>query len=241
MVEDDEFTRQTVKHSLEEDGYTIFEAANAVMLSKILEEQKVDTILLDHILPDGKGLELIPHIRQYTDAPIIIVSSKSDVIDKVLGLELGADDYVSKPIEMRELSARVKANIRRYKASNPSIEVTPVCVKFGKWTMDCSRYQIFDETAHPGDLTVKEFQILEALIRSAGRVLSREYLFTTVRDGNSDVTDRAVDVQITRIRKKIGDCAKAPQIIKTVRGIGYMFEGKTEIISQPNKSKRVNL
>lgn len=234
LVEDDPCIRDLAKHDLQNDGYFVLEAPDARTVFEILKcDHQVDTILLDIGLPDGNGLDLIADIRTHTDAPIIIVSGRAGTTDRVIGLEMGADDYIIKPIEIREFLARVKAHVRRYKEStgtSTTLQKKPMRVRFGRWILDRSKYQIFDEDGSDGTLTTKEFILLDALISATGRTLSREHLFTLVRGESSDSYDRAVDVQITRIRHKIYEDARNPQMIKTVRGIGYMFEGKTEII-----------
>lgn len=234
VVEDDPCIRELQKHDLQNNGYYVLEAPDACRAFEILKcNQHVDTILLDIGLPDGNGLDLIARIREHTDAPIIIVSGRVGTTDRVIGLEMGADDYISKPIEIREFLARVKAHVRRYKDLThalPIVQKKPMRVKFGQWILDRSKYQIFDELGRDGNMTTKEFILLDALICAAGRTLSREYLFALVRGEDSDSYDRAVDVQITRIRHKIFEDARNPQMIKTVRGIGYMFEGKVEIL-----------
>ena len=244
LVEDDPCIREIAKHDLQNDGYHVLEASNACKVFEVLKStHQIDSILLDIGLPDGNGLDLISKIREHTDAPIIIVSGRDGTTDRVIGLEMGADDYISKPVEIREFLARVKAHVRRYKESYKefykeslnllpaTLQKKPLRIKFGRWVLDRSKYQIFDEDGSDGTLTTKEFILLDALITATGRTLSREHLFTLVRGENSDSYDRAVDVQITRIRHKICEDARHPQMIKTVRGIGYMFEGKIEIIN----------
>lgn len=237
LVEDDELDRRIMCCDLQAGGYEIFAAQDGKTSLDILNTRHdIDVVLLDLGLPDGSGLDLIEKMRIRTDAPIIIVSGRDDEIDRILGFEKGADDYLVKATDMRilmrELMARVKANIRRYKSSHPTPSHTLRCggekIRFGRWLLDSSKYQIFDENGRSGNLTVKEFQLLEVLVRAAGRVLSREHLFALVRDDDDYAYDRAIDVQITRIRKKIGDSAQSPELIKTVRGIGYMFEGAVQ-------------
>lgn len=234
LVEDDLCIRELEKHDLQQDGYDVLEAPDACTIFQILKRDcRIDTILLDIGLPDGNGLDLIAKIREHTDAPIIIVSGRNGTTDRVVGLEMGADDYISKPIEIREFLARVRAHVRRYKESGSAGSfppAKPTRVRFGRWVLDRSKYQIFDIEGSEGSLTTKEFILLDALITATGRTLSREHLFTLVRGESSDSYDRAVDVQITRIRHKICEDARNPQMIKTVRGIGYMFEGKIEIL-----------
>lgn len=233
IVDDNEALRETIRENLELDGYAISCVANGNDLLGYLKTKKADAILLDLILPDGNGLDLIKSIRQYTDAPVIIVSGKNESVDKVVGLEMGADDYITKPFGMHELAARIKANLRRYhayKTPAPAAANTPTeqKTKFENWTLDPATFQIFDGQGQSGNLTVQEFRLLEALVQAAGRVLSREQLMERSRAAGHDAYDRAIDIQITRIRKKIGDDAKSPKIIKTVRGVGYMLASKTD-------------
>lgn len=235
IVDDNETLRDIVRENLEADGYGVLTAASAEEALAVLKTQKADTILLDLVLPDGDGLSLISRIREHTDAPVIVVSGKGAWVDKVVGLEMGADDYLGKPFEMKELSARIKASLRRYrngKNEKDAHEEAPQKIRFGGWTFDQARLQIFDQAGKPGDLTVMEFRLLEALILSPGRVLSREQLLDKARIDSLAVFDRAVDVQVTRIRRKIGDDPKAPAIIKTVRGAGYMLACETAILPE---------
>ena len=146
-----------------------------------------------------------------------------------------SDDYLTKPFEMRELSARIKAVLRRKEASNdtPSEsdpkEAAAEKIAFeGKWVLDRNQYQLYNNDSESADLTTGEFKLLEALLLSPNKALSRERLFTLTRDGEYDVYDRAIDIQIARLRKKIGDDTKSPTLIKTVRGVGYMFTGKID-------------
>lgn len=234
MVEDNQALQETVRENLESDGYAVVTASSAEELFKNLEKGAADTILLDLVLPDGDGLSLIEKIRDYTDAPVIVVSGKGDMVDKVVGLEMGADDYLGKPFEMRELSARVKASIRRYKGQEQNNRKAPrpqdgKKIKFGRWTLDRSKFQLFDDADQSADLTVREFRLLEALLMSPNQVLSREQLLNKARETDFDVYDRAIDVQITRIRKKIEVNPQEPVLIKTVRGAGYMLVADPEV------------
>ena len=225
VVEDDADLRDVVRESLEDDGYAVVTAPNAGEGLKKIKASKIDIILLDLVLPDGDGLHMLGKIRAVTDAPVIVVSGKGAMVDKVVGLEMGADDYLGKPFEMRELSARIKANLRRYggpdqpKKTGKAADVIP----FGKWTLDRTKYQAFDSGGRPADLTILEYRLLEALVLAANRVLSRDQLLAMAREDSLDVYDRTIDIQIARIRKKLGDDARAPSLIKTVRGAGYML------------------
>ncbi len=226
-VDDDVAIQTVVEHYLEEDGYKMIQAHSGKEMRERLDMQ-FDVVLLDLTLPDAEGFSLISVIREKSKAPIIIVSGKSDTTEKIVGLEMGADDYMTKPFEMRELSARIKAVLRRSGANDTPAPAAGDKqgnkILFGDWCLDRGQYQLYDTKENKSvELTTGEFKLLEALVLSANRTLSREHLFELTRDGKFDAYDRAIDIQIARIRKKLNDDPKSPDIIKTVRGIGYMF------------------
>lgn len=227
-VDDDSNLQTVVGHYLESEGYDVLSAESGESLKKILQSETPNIILLDLVLPDTDGLTLIGHLKTLPHKiPVIVVSGKSDTTEKIVCLEMGADDYITKPFEMRELSARIKAVLRRSEetAAGHSVPVEQAVdrVSFGPWVLDRSRLQIFDNKEQSADLTTGEFKLLDALVRAHNRVLSREKLFELTRENEYDSYDRAVDIQIGRLRKKLGDDPKSPQYIKTVRGAGYMF------------------
>lgn len=232
-VDDDPGLQTVITHYLESEGYDVLAANSGESLKQTLKSETPHIILLDLVLPDTDGLSLIAHIRTLPHKiPVIVVSGKSDTTEKIVCLEMGADDYLTKPFEMRELSARIKAVLRRAEevAVKPSNDAAAALaeearVKFGNWVLDRSRFQLFDSNDNSADLTSGEFRLLDALVRSANRVLSREKLFELTRENDYDSYDRAVDIQIGRLRKKLGDDPKSPEYIKTVRGAGYMFTG----------------
>lgn len=233
-VDDDAGLQTVVSHYLEDQGYKVLSAHNGAELEEHLQGDPADAILLDLMLPDSQGLDLITKIRARTAIPIIIVSGRSDTTEKIVGLEMGADDYLTKPFEMRELSARLKAVLRRASAdtapaaSNESHSKGAEKIKFADWVLDRTRYEVVTVKGQTLDFTMGEFRLLEALLLSANRALSREQLFEITRDGEFDAYDRAIDIQIARIRKKLGDDPKSLNLIKTVRGVGYMFCGDVE-------------
>lgn len=223
VVDDNAPLRDTVRETLEEEGYVVFTASRGDEALKILRVKRTDAILLDLQLPDADGLSLISPIRDETDAPLIVVSGKGALIDKVVGLEMGADDYIGKPFEMKELVARVKASVRRYKGLPKPKGDAAGGFRFGRHVLDLRTFQVLDEQGNSCHLTTMEFRLLEALVRAANTVLTREQLLERARADNLAVNDRAIDIQIARIRKKLGDDSPPPRLIRTVRGIGYML------------------
>lgn len=231
-VDDDPDLQFVVTHYLQGDGYTVVNAGSVKAALEKAEATDFDVILLDLVLPDGEGLSLIPQVRKKSNAAIIIVSGKSDTMEKVVCLEMGADDYITKPFEMRELSARIKAVRRRSSNTDEKSEAaTPgrkaEKIRFLGWCLDRMQYQLFDAKQKSVELTTGEFKLLETLVLSPNRALSREHLFELTRDNDFDAYDRAIDIQIGRLRRKLRDDPKSPKIIKTIRGIGYMFCGET--------------
>ena len=233
-VDDDQNLQDVVGHYLKSDGYNVIRAANGQQLQERLDSGFPDVILLDLVLPDAEGISLIGKIREKTNAPIIIVSGKSDTTEKIVCMEMGADDYITKPFEMRELAVRIKVALRRTQdqgapaPQQDSPDSKPGRILFSGWALDRSQYQLFDKDNKSADLTTGEFKLLEALVLSANRALSREQLFDLTRDGKFDVYDRAVDIQIARIRKKLNKDDSPEELIKTIRGVGYMFCGDTQ-------------
>ncbi len=226
IIDDDENLQFVVEQYLESDGYQILKANNTKTALEKADLGNIDIILLDLVLPDGEGMSLIPKFQAKSNAAIIVVSGKNDTTEKIICLEMGADDYLTKPFEMRELSARIKAVIRRINnqsAANSNQSNDKEKIAFGDgWSLDRTQYQLFDNKNQSADLTTGEFKLLEALVLAPNRALSRERLFELTRDGEFDAYDRAIDIQIGRIRKKLNE-DKSPRLIKTVRGIGYMF------------------
>lgn len=232
-IDDDENLQTVISQYLEDDGYTVLKAGDASSALEQTQHNNLDVILLDLVLPDAEGITLIPQFKNTTQAGIIVVSGKNDTTEKIICLEMGADDYLTKPFEMRELSARITAVTRRVDkaaeaeaaADQTSNNSESEKIKFGNGCyLDKSQYQGFDSNGQSLDLTTGEFELLAALLASPNRALSREKLFELTRDGEFDAYDRAIDIQIGRIRKKLND--KDGNLIKTVRGIGYMYAGE---------------
>lgn len=210
-IDDDADLQVVVGQYLEGDGYKVVPATSSASALEQAALCAPDVILLDLVLPDGEGLSLIPQIRAKSNAAIIVVSGKSETTEKIICLEMGADDYMTKPFEMRELSARIKAVLRRMVPANEARPDTTLSAKTdghaerlefnNGWILDRSQYQLFDPAGTSADLTTGEFKLLEALMLAPHRALSREHLFDLTRDGRFDAYDRAIDIQIARIRK----------------------------------------
>jgi DNA-binding response OmpR family regulator len=235
-VDDDENLQTVMRHYLEQEGYQFSSALNGKEMMKKLETTSPNIILLDLILPDNDGLSLLSIIRNKSKAAVIVVSGKDETADRIVGLEMGADDYLTKPFEMRELSARIKAVLRRtsqtdaLESSNDTTITKANRIAFNGWTLDRLQYQVFSDNGASAELTSGEFKLLEALVTAPNRVLSREHLFDLTRQGAFDTCDRAIDIQIGRIRKKIGDDPRKPALVKTIRGVGYLFAGDAKVL-----------
>ncbi len=235
-IDDDHDLQIVMRTYLENQGYQLMTAYSGAETLAKLDAAQPDIILLDLMLPDNDGLTLLTAIRAKTRAPVIVVSGKNETADKIVGLEMGADDYLTKPFEMRELSARIKAVLRRAADNDKPANIdkeAPLAkakrVSFNGWTLDRQQYQLFDAANAASDLTTGEFKLLEALVMAPNRVLSREQLFELTRAGGKfDAYDRVIDTQVARIRKKLGDDPATPALIKTVRGVGYMFCGEAK-------------
>lgn len=229
LIEDTDDIRFLTRAGLEREGYDVTECVDAGSALKKLEEGcRPQTILLDLMLPDQNGINLIPSIRKYTDAPIIIVTAKSELVERVVGLEMGADDYVVKPFQLQELLARVKAHVRRYTktGADGAFAATGKKLKFGPWIMDFPKLQVYDDSGGNAGLSVGEFNLLDILVSRPGQVFTREQLLDKTRQDDFGVTDRAIDTQVARIRKKLGgDQDGNSGFIQSLRGAGYFFAG----------------
>lgn len=225
IVEDDRRLADLTREYLEANGLRVtLEADGALAAARILGERP-DLVVLDLMLPGEDGLSICRKVRGNYDGPILILTARSDDMDQVLGLEMGADDYVCKPVRPRVLLARVRALLRRRETPEAPAERLQR-LGFGPLVID----QAMREAWLRGqgiELTSAEFDLLWLLAANAGRILSREEIFTALRGIEYDGQDRSIDVRISRIRPKIGDDPMHPRLIKTVRGKGYLFVGET--------------
>lgn len=219
IVEDDKHIAKLVKFNLEKSGYECFTAATGEAALTVLNKEQIDLVILDIMLPKMDGFEVCKEIKQdkrLSFVPVIMLTAKSEEVDRVLGLELGADDYVVKPFSPRELVLRVKAIMRR--GTKPE-EATKDILRVGRIKVDIPEHKVTADKKEV-ELTVMEFKLLVTLIQRRGRLQSRERLLTDVWDIDTEVTTRTIDTHIKRLRQKLG---KTGKMIETVRGIGYRF------------------
>lgn len=218
IVDDEKLIVKGLKHSLEQNGFCVYTAYDGKQALDIISFNKLDFIILDIMLPEIDGITLCKQIREKYDVPIIMLTAKDDYIDKVLGLEFGADDYVTKPFNTRELIARINAVHRRYIKRHDSSEI----IQLGKIKINVSARTAYKNDKEI-DLTVKEFDLLRTLMKSPDRVFTRENLFDIVWNENIFDT-RTLDVHISNLREKIEDNPTKPEFIKTKWGVGYYLK-----------------
>ena len=224
VVDDHHEIRALVSRVLEKDGYRTSTAADGRQMRLRLRDHVIDLIVLDLMLPVEDGLALCRDLRAGgSTVPIIILTAKGDEIDRVLGLEMGADDYVAKPFSSRELLARIKAVLRRAHTFPPTGQNgVPALYRFGKWSLDTARRELeADDIVVP--LSTGEFNLLITFLRHPKRVLNRDQLLDLAKGRSAAPLDRSIDLQVSRLRRKIEADPKNPEIIKTIWGDGYIF------------------
>ncbi|MEN6390988.1 MAG: response regulator transcription factor [Syntrophomonas sp.] len=223
VVDDEEKLNRLITYNLEKEGFATTSVLDGSEVMNLVRLQRPDLIILDLMLPGRDGLELCRDMRKANiKTPIIMLTARDDEIDKVLGLEMGADDYVTKPFSVRELIARVKAILRRNLQNDESPEPSQP-LQIGQFAIYPERYEIHFK-GKLLDLTLKEYELLDILLRNKGRVLKRDYLLQVLWDYADSANTRVLDVHISKLRDKIEEDAKNPRHIKTVRGLGYKFE-----------------
>jgi DNA-binding response OmpR family regulator len=227
VVDDDPRVRTLLRRCFEGEGFTVSEAKDGKELRNSLERDAVTLITLDLGLGGENGLDLAREIRARHSIPIIMLTGKGDPIDRVVGLELGADDYLAKPFELRELVARVRAVLRRTANANPSAASGSVYA-FEGWILDIGRRSLSRDTGEMQELTTSEFNLLEVFVRRPQRPLSRDDIMDLLKGHDWSPLDRSIDNLIARLRKRIEPDPAQPRLIKTVRGVGYVFTGDTK-------------
>ena len=224
IVEDEKPISDIVKFNLEREGYDIITAFDGLEGYQKGIQENVDLILLDIMLPSMNGFDVCRHIREKSSVPIIMVTAKEEEVDKILGLELGADDYITKPFSLRELIARVKANIRRTSMPNNNSTDSDL-IQHKNLVIDTGKYSVTKNDTVL-ELTVREYELLKFLAVQPNQVFSREQLLKQVWGYEYYGDIRTVDVTIRRLREKLEDDASNPTYILTKRGVGYLFKGE---------------
>ncbi|MDP5280799.1 response regulator transcription factor [Sphingomonas sp. DG1-23] len=222
LVEDDPPLRTLTARALQENGFVVRPAATGAEMWLALEHGEPDLIILDIMLPGTNGIDLCRMIREKSQVPIIFISARGSETDRVVGLELGADDYLTKPFGTRELIARIRAVLRREGGKQEGKQRSLGLLRFDGWTLNLPRRELLSPSGAVVDLTGAEFDLLVSLCEHTGRVIARERLIELSRTRLGDSSDRSVDVLVSRLRRKLSSTGnKAP--IVTVRGVGYMF------------------
>jgi DNA-binding response OmpR family regulator len=229
VVDDDRRLCRFLARFLFGEGYAVASVHNGQAMRRAFADAAFDLVILDLGFPHGEdGMTLARRLRAQYDTPLIVLSGKNTTIDKVVCLELGADDYVTKPFEPRELLARIRTVLRRVAGRVEPVEAIPAprsanVLAFRGWRLDLDRREVFSPDDQAVVLTSREFELLAALARRPGRVLSRDQILDIVANRHWTPYDRSIDVLVGKIRRKLGDDVLATRLIKTVRGVGYMF------------------
>ena len=229
VVDDDVRVSRIIARDLTSAGYRVKTAANGEEMRRCIKVQQPDIVILDLQMPGEHGLELTRKLRQDSDVGIIIVTGTGDKVDEIVGLEGGADDYLTKPVEERALLARVRSVLRRVISSSASSDTSDKTVaKFSDWILDFTAHELRSPTGEEIILTSYEFQLLATLVRNANRVLSRDQIMESITGRDWITNDRVGDVLMGKLRKKIEEDPHNPSMIKTIRGTGYKFTARVK-------------
>jgi len=225
IVDDDNDIRTLLASFLETQGFSVTKARDGIEMQHCLDERAHDLAILDLMLPGQDGLDLCRQLRQRSGMPVIMLTARTEETDRIVGLEIGADDYVTKPFNPRELLARIRAVLRRSGGAMAAPGGSPPghTYRFEGWTLSLERRELTNPAGVMVDLSTGEFDLLLAFLEAPNRVLTREHLLDAARNQPDAVFDRAIDVQVSRLRKKIEPGELSPPMIRTVRGAGYLF------------------
>lgn len=229
VVDDDAEVRRLLGDYLGGQGYRVDGCADSAALRQALAAQVPDLVLLDVGLPGEDGLSLARFLREHHDLPVIMISGAGTPLDRIIGLEVGADDYLAKPFELRELLARVRSVLRRYRtvpAAPEPVEPQPAAptgIPLGRFRLELDSRRLLDEQGADIELTAMEFDLLQAFAQRPNRPLSRDQLLNLTQNRDWNPFDRSIDIRIARLRRKLEDDPEKPRIIRTLRGVGYML------------------
>jgi two-component system OmpR family response regulator len=228
VVDDDAEIRTSLTAYLQAYGWQVSAAGDGQVMRQMLALARVDVIVLDLMLPGEDGLALLRWLGTQSDAPpVLMLTARGDTMSRVIGLELGADDYLAKPFEPRELVARLQALVRRAsKGQSQAVDDDTRLLRFGRWRFDRMTRQLISADDVGIALSSAEFRLLAAFVQRPGRVLSRDQLIELTRAPGVEVNDRSIDLAVSRLRAKLGDSSRDPALIRTVRGEGYLFDAE---------------
>ena len=226
LIEDEEAISEPLAAALVREGFDPVVAGTAADGMELFEKRSPDLVLLDVMLPDGDGRDLLRRIRETSRTPVVMLTARGEETDRVLGLELGADDYVTKPFSAAELAARVRAVLRR--AGGEAPQAAGTVLEAGDVRMNLETHSA-ERAGEPLDLTVKEFELLRVLLERSGKLVRRDELVHEVWDPAWFGSTKTLDVHVSALRKKLGDDPAAPRYIHTVRGVGFRFSGRDEV------------
>lgn len=224
VVDDDEVVRELLRDYFSGQGFDVRLASCAAAARKLLDELPPQLVFLDVGLPGEDGLSLARYIREQLDIPIVMISGAGEALDRIIGLEVGADDYVTKPFDPRELLARVKSVMRRYRRAPEALGERPAGrVKIPGFELDMASRRLFRSNGDELILTRMEFDLLQVFVEHPNRVLSRDQILNMTQNRDWDPFDRSIDIRVARLRRKLEDSPDSQTLIRTVRGVGYMF------------------
>ena len=230
VVDDQQEIRDVVQEYLTGEGFRVSTANDGAGMRRVLSQSAADLVILDLMLPGEDGLTLARSLRSQSGIGIIILTGRGETVDRIIGLEMGADDYLPKPFHLRELLARVKSVLRRVQSRTGEAGTQPARsrARFAGWSLDLSSRELASPTGEQVRLTTGEFDLLAAFVSNANQVLSRDRLLDLARNREAGPFDRTIDVQVGRLRRKLEDDPQNPSLIKTVRGSGYIFTPTVE-------------
>jgi two-component system phosphate regulon response regulator OmpR len=228
VVDDEQDIRDTVEEYLRLHGYRVSMADGGAALRKLVEAQPVDLAVLDINMPGEDGLSLARYLRERGGIGIVMLTAAGETVDRIVGLEMGADDYMAKPFDLRELLARVKAVLRRKAGGRGQASADAKRVRFGACVLDLEAHKLFDGEGGEIAITAMEFDLLKAFAEHPNRVLNRDQLLDLAHNRSWEPFDRSIDIRVARLRRKVERDPVKPQAIKTVRGVGYMFQPDAE-------------
>lgn len=229
VVDDDREIRRLIEEYLTQAGYRVSAAADGRAMRRVMEQHRIDLVVLDLMLPGEDGLSLCRELRARSNLPILMLTARGAEIDRIVGLEMGADDYLAKPFNPRELLARIRSILRRAQALPPNLVAEDVAAfRFAGWTLEVASRNAVASDGLVVPLSGAEFRLLRVLLEHPNRVLSRDQLLELTNGRESILFDRSIDVLVGRLRKRLRDDGKEPTLIKTVRGEGYVLAAGVE-------------